>query len=121
MAEAFLKWMGGGGGKTNDQTFFTYIQGRQWRNEKFQGGEEQYYRKTACIKNIFKNGWWEDACPSSSGFTPGHKLQKPSKSLTYFSHLAPLVLFFIAKRQSQRWGGAWHNGPASKYPSECRI
>ena len=34
MAEAFLK-CGGGGPKTNDQIFFAYNQGRQWRNEKF--------------------------------------------------------------------------------------
>ena len=32
------------------------------------------------------------------------------KSLTYFSHLAPLVLFFFTKRQRQKGGGgAWHN------------
>ena len=38
-------------------------------------------RKIACIKNIFENGWWEDAYPSSypSGSAPDHKLQKPSK------------------------------------------
>ena len=35
------------------------------------------------------------------------------KSLAYFSHLAPLILFFFTKRQSQKkeGGGAWHNGP----------
>ena len=27
------------------------------------------------------------------------------KSLAYFSHLAPLVLFFCAKKQSQKRGG----------------
>ena len=32
MAEAFLKW---GGPETNDQIFFIYNQGRQWRSEKF--------------------------------------------------------------------------------------
>ena len=26
---------GGGGAKTNEQIFFTYNQGRQWRSEKF--------------------------------------------------------------------------------------
>ena len=35
------------------------------------------------------------------------------KSLTYFSHLAPLILFFFTKRQSQI-GRAWHN--AHPYP-----
>ena len=41
----------------------------------------QKYRKIVCIKNIFENCWWEDAYPLSysSGFAPGHKLQKPPK------------------------------------------
>ena len=30
------------------------------------------------------------------------------KSLAYFSHLAPLILFCFTKRQSQK-RGAWHN------------
>ena len=36
--------------------------------------------------------------------------RKHQKSLTYFSHLAPLVLLFFTKRQSQK-GGAWPNTP----------
>ena len=32
------------------------------------------------------------------------------KSLAYFSHLTPLILFFFTERQSQRVGGAWYNG-----------
>ena len=40
-------------------------------------------------------------------------------SLTCFSPLAPLVLFFFAKRQSQKGrGGAWNNGSPSKYAPE---
>ena len=31
---------------------------------------------------------------------PGHKLLQPSISLPYFSHLALLILLFVAKRQS---------------------
>ena len=44
------------------------------------------YRKIVCIKNIFENGWWKDAYPSSypSGFAPGHKLQKPPKESGIF-------------------------------------
>ena len=55
--------------------------------------------------------------PTPPGSAPDHKLQKPSKeSLAYFSHLAPLVLFFFTKKQSQK-GEAWHNGfaPLPKY------
>ena len=42
------------------------------------------------------------------------------KNVAYFSHLAPLALFFIIKRQSQK-RGAWHNGPAPKYVPVGRI
>ena len=31
------------------------------------------------------------------------------KSLAYFNHLVPLILFIFTKRWSKR--GAWHNGP----------
>ena len=52
---------------------------------------------------------------------PGHKLQKPSKSLAYFSHLSPLVLFFFTKRQSKR-GEPWHIASPPKYaPDEKTI
>ena len=43
------------------------------------------------------------------------------KNLAYFSHLAPLELFFFTKRQSQKGGGAWHNGLAPKYAPVDRI
>ena len=51
--------------------------------------EIRIYRKIVCIKNIFENGWWEDAYPSSypSGFAPGHKLQKPPKESGIFQSL----------------------------------
>ena len=47
------------------------------------------YGKIVCIKNVFENGWWEDAYPSSypSGFALGHKLQKPSKESAIFQSL----------------------------------
>ena len=35
--------------------------------------EVRNHGKILCIKNIFENGWWEDAYPSS--YPPGHKLQ----------------------------------------------
>ena len=62
------------------------------------------YRKIVCMKNVFENGWWEDAYPLSlpSGFAPGHKLQKPPKNPAYCSHLAPLELFFFTKRRVKR-------------------
>ena len=46
------------------------------------------------------------------------------KNLAYCSHLAPLVLFFITKRQGQNGGGgggAWHNDPVLKYAPKGRI
>ena len=51
------------------------------------------------------------------GSAPDHKLQSHAKSLAYFSHLAPLNLFFFIKRQSQKGGGgAWHNVPLKHAP-----
>ena len=43
---------------------------------------ERLYTGTLYIKNIFQNGCWEDAYPSSypPGSAPGHKLQKPSNT-----------------------------------------
>ena len=45
--------------------------------------EVRNHGKIVHIKNIFENGWWEDAYPSCyPGSTPGHKLQKPSKNIS---------------------------------------
>ena len=38
--------------------------------------EVRNYGKIVCMKNLFENGWWEDAYPSS--YPPGHNLRKPS-------------------------------------------
>ena len=55
------------------------------------------YRKIVCIKIILENGWWDDAYPLSysSGFAPGHKLQKPPKESGIFLSLGTIsnVLF----------------------------
>ena len=81
--------------------------------------EVRNYRRIVCIKNIFENGWWEDAYPSffPSGFVPGHKLEKPSKEsgIYQFFDTISRLLFLFTKRQSQKGRGAWHNGPAPKY------
>ena len=64
------------------------------------------YGKIVYIKNMFRNGWWEDAYPSSyhSGSAPGHKPQKPSKESGMFLSHGTIVLFFFTKRQSQNEG-----------------
>ena len=80
--------------------------------------EVSNYRRIVCIKNIFENGWWEDACFSSypSGFTPGHKLEKPSKESGIFQSLDTIsILFLFTRRPSQKGRESWHNGPAPKY------
>ena len=48
--------------------------------------EVRNYGKIVPIKNIFENGWWKNAYPSSypRGSDPGHKLQKPSKESDKF-------------------------------------
>ena len=46
-----------------------------------------------------------------SSYLPGHKLEKPSKESSIFqSQLAPSILFFFTKRQSQRRGGGKGHG-----------
>ena len=69
------------------------------------------YGKIVYIKNIFENSWWEDTYPSSypPESTQAISYRNHEKSLAYFSYLAPLILFFFTKRQSQR--GACHNYP----------
>ena len=66
------------------------------------------YEKIVCIKNIFENGWWEDAYPSSypSGFAPGHKLQKPPKESGIFQSLGTINVVLFTKRQGQKGGMA---------------
>ena len=58
--------------------------------------EVRNYGKIVYIKSIFENGWWEDAYPSSYplDLPLAISYRNHQKSLTYFSHLAPLVLFF---------------------------
>ena len=60
--------------------------------------EARNYGKIVHIKNIFENGWWEDAYPSSypPGSTPGHTLKKLSKESGIFQSLGTInfVLFY---------------------------
>ena len=57
------------------------------------------------IRNIFENGWWVDAYPSTylPGSAPGISYENYQKSLAY---LSPLILLFFTKRQKQK--GKWH-------------
>ena len=61
--------------------------------------EVRNYRKIVCIKNIFENGWWEDAYSSScsypSGSVPGHKLEKPSKESAIFQSLGIISIVLV--------------------------
>ena len=77
--------------------------------------EARNYGKIIYIKNIFKNGWWEEAYPSSYPLDPSLAISYKNhrKSLAYFSHLARLILFFFTKRQKK--GGGGHNAPPPKY------
>ena len=74
--------------------------------------EFEIMKKIVYIKNIFENGWWEDAYPSFYPLDPSLAISNRhhQKNLAYFSHLAPLILFFFTKRQSQK-GRAWHYAP----------
>ena len=65
--------------------------------------EVRNYGKIVYIKNIFENDWWKDAYPSSYPLDPPRAIRYRDyqKSLAYYSHLAPLVLFFFIKRQEE--------------------
>ena len=60
--------------------------------------EVRNYRRIVFIKNMFENGWWEYAYPSSypSGFAPGHKLQKPSKESGIFQSRGIISIVFVS-------------------------
>ena len=69
--------------------------------------EAQNYEKNIYFKNIFENGWWEDAYPSfyplNSSLAISYKNHQ--KSLADFSHFPPLFLFCVfAKRKSHKRG-----------------
>ena len=55
--------------------------------------EAQNYEKIVYIINIFENGWWEDAYPSS--YPSGHKLQKTSKESGMFQSLGTISFAFF--------------------------
>ena len=59
--------------------------------------EVRNYRKIVCIKNIFENGWLEDAYPSSYpiGFAADHKLQKPRKESGIFQSLGIISIVLV--------------------------
>ena len=64
------------------------------------------YGKIVYIKNIFENGWWEEAYPSSHPLDPPLAIsyKNHQKNLAYFSHLAPLILFFFTKDEVKMRG-----------------
>ena len=64
----------------------------------------QNYEKTVYIKNIFENGWWEDAYLSSypPRSAPGHKLRKPSKESGIFQSLGTINFVLFIKRRSRK-------------------
>ena len=59
--------------------------------------EVRNYRIIVSIENVFENGWWEDAYPSSypAGSAPGHKLQKPSKESGIFQSLGTISIVLV--------------------------
>ena len=81
--------------------------------------EVRNYEKIVYIKNIYENGLWENAYPSSypPGSTPGYPLEKPSKESGIFQSLGAinLVLFLLKAESKGGGGGAWHNAPLPKY------
>ena len=72
---------------------------------RYRGGSKLWKN---CIHQKHFRKWLEDAYPSSYSLGPSLAIsyRNHHKSLAYFSHLAPLVLFFFTKRRSQMGGGS---------------
>ena len=81
------------------------------------------YRKLYASKTFLKmaGGRMDIPHPTPLDSPLAISYRNHQKNLTYFSHLAPSVVFLLTKRQSQKGRGAWHNGPAPKYAPEGRI
>ena len=43
------------------------------------------------------------------------------KSLAYFSHFAPLILFFFLLKGRVKGGGPWHNAPLNALPTALHL
>ena len=77
--------------------------------------EEVFY-----IKNIFENGWWEDAYPSSYPLEPPLAISYRTKTIkrVWFGTFN----FFFTERHTpvpgSQKGGPWSNGHPSKYATE---
>ena len=58
-------------------------------------------------------GWWDDALhtPLHPPLAISYKYHQ--KNLAYFSHLAPLILFFFTKRRSQKGRTGGEDGTSS--------
>ena len=80
--------------------------------------EARNYGKIVYIKNIFRNGWWDDMhTPYPTSLDPPQAIsyKNHQKSLAYFNHLAPLLLFILLKDRVKRRdevGGGGHNAPS---------
>ena len=66
--------------------------------------------KIVYMKHIFENGLWRIRTPHPTSLEPPLVIsyRNHQKSLAYFSHLAPLVLFFLLKGGVKK-GGPWLN------------
>ena len=68
---------------------------------------EKFYTSKAFLKMV--GGRMLTPHPISQYPPLATRHRNHQKSLASFSHLAPLNLFFLTKRQSQKKGGAWPN------------
>ena len=76
---------------------------------------EKLYTSKTFLK--MANGWMH-TLRLPPGSAPGHKLQKPSKSLTYFSHL---LTWHQSRRQSSRLRGARRLSQGTKLSSKIKL
>ena len=71
--------------------------------------EVRNYGKIAYIKSIFEMAGGRMHTPHPTTLAVSYRNHQ--KSLAYFSHLAPLILFLFTKRRSQKGGGGMAQWP----------
>ena len=79
--------------------------------------------KTVCTKTLMKmaGGRMYTPHPIPQDLPEAISCRNHQKSLAYFNHLTPFVLFLFTKKQSQRGGGAWHKYANAARSSSCNY
>ena len=82
---------------------------------------EKLYALKAFLKKKMAGGWMHAPYPTPLDPPLAISYRNHEKSLAYFIHLAPVVLFFFTKRQSQKREGHGTMPPNTLLPRSLRL